>query len=74
MQTPQDFQPDRHAVAVARARQAMTMIQLVPKIDKLMEEAAAARIAAPGLCELRQWAVFVIEAAAEAAAEWRAAA
>lgn len=72
---PPGLIPDRHAQACCRARQAMLMIQLVPKLDKLLEEAASARVSAPGLLELREWALVIIEDAADqSAASLRAAA
>jgi hypothetical protein len=54
-------------VVIARGRQALLMSVLLPKIDQLIDEAAAARAPAPGLIELRQWAEYCLEENADAA-------
>jgi len=51
---------DRHAQAVARGRQALLMVSLIPKLDHLILEAATARVSAPGLIEIREWCEYCL--------------
>lgn len=62
-----DLRPDRYRQATCRARQAMLMIQLLPRLDAIIEDAASAKVSAPGLLEIREWALIVIDDAAEQA-------
>ncbi len=48
----------RHAQAVARGRIALLMTAIIPKLDQLVHECAAARCSAPGLLELIDWAEY----------------
>ena len=59
---------DRHAQAVARGRQALLMVSLIPKLDRLILEAATARVSAPGLIEIREWCEYCLTENAIAAA------
>ncbi len=52
----------------ARARQVATVARMLVYTDKLISEAADARIAAPGLLELREWLVYNLTEQAAAAA------
>lgn len=50
-----------------RARQCIGVSKMLTIVDQLIEEAAEARISAPGLIETREWLVFCIESNAEQA-------
>jgi hypothetical protein len=52
----------------ARARQVATVARMLVYIDKLLIEAADARIIAPGLVEIREWLCFNLTEHATAAA------
>lgn len=54
--------------AKARARQVATVARMLVYTDKLIAEAAAARIGAPGLLELREWLAFNLDTHAAALA------
>lgn len=43
---------------LARGRQVLAMATWLPKVDALIEEAAAAKVAAPGLLEMREWMLY----------------
>lgn len=52
---------------IARGRQALLMSIILPRVDFLIEEAARAKVGAPGLLELREWAQYNLEENAAAA-------
>jgi hypothetical protein len=54
--------------AKARARQVTTVARMLIYVDKLIAEAAEARIAAPGLLEMRDWLTFNLDTHAAALA------
>ncbi len=64
-----DLPPDilRHSRAVAHGRIALTMTALLPRLDALLNECAAARCSAPGILELMQWAEYSLAEVSEAA-------
>lgn len=60
-----DAEGEANQQAHARARQVLLMTVILDKLDIVLQDAAKARIPAPGLIELRQWAVFNLEENAE---------
>lgn len=57
-----------HAQAVARGRIALFMTAILPKLDALLLECAAARCSAPGILEIIDWAEHALTEVAAAAA------
>lgn len=66
---PPDFRPSKLEQAQARGRQVLLMTALIPRLDVLIEEAAIARVSAPGLLEMREWACHNLEEVAAASYE-----
>lgn len=57
-----------HAQAVARGRIALLMTSLMPRLDLILAECAAARCSAPGILEMIDWAEYSLGEVASAAA------
>jgi hypothetical protein len=57
-----------HAQAVARGRIALLMTAIIPKLDAVLLECAAARCSAPGILEIIDWAEHALTEVAAAAA------
>lgn len=57
-----------HAQAVARGRIALLMTSLMPRLDLILAECAAARCSAPGILEMIDWAEYSLGEVAAAAA------
>lgn len=57
-----------HAQAVARGRIALLMTSLMPRLDLILVECAAARCSAPGILEMIDWAEYSLGEVAAAAA------
>lgn len=56
-----------HAQAVARGRIALLMTSLMPRLDLILAECAAARCSAPGILEIIEWCEFSLSEVAAAA-------
>jgi len=54
--------------AVAHGRIALLMTALIPKLDAILLECAEARISAPGILEMLEWAEYALDEVAIAAA------
>lgn len=53
--------PDRDSQAAARGIQALAHIRILELVDKVIEEAAAARVSAPGALEIREWCLHALD-------------